>query len=108
MTFGYTLENHTGRDYELPAASYIYKALANGKGLQQDVTVKWEGGTSIPAGQKVHIGIQIAYEYPDGQPKLGDQFDAFTHRRLAEIEGFVALDQVNRFEIRFPKPPTMK
>jgi len=28
--------------------------------------------------------------------------------RLAEINGFVALDEINRYEIRFPKPADPK
>ena len=105
MTFSYTVENHTGRDYELPPSSSIYKALSDGKGLRQDSTLKWDGGTLVPAGQKVDISIQVAYEYPNGPPQLNDELNAWTNRRLAEIDGFVALDQTSRFEIRFPKPP---
>jgi hypothetical protein len=46
MTFSYTVENHTGRDYELPPSSSIYKALAAGKGLRQDSTLKWDAARS--------------------------------------------------------------
>jgi hypothetical protein len=108
LTFRYTLENHTDRDYELPANESIYKVLADGKGLDRDSTIKWEGGTSVLAGQKVNVGIHVEYEYTEDGAKLDEKLTAFTKRRLAEIDGFAALDQVNRYEIRFPKPPDLK
>ncbi len=108
LTFRYTIENHTGRDYELPAAESLYKVLANGKGLEREATLEWDGGTSVPAGQIVNVGIHIEYEYTDGSVDLDAKLNLFTKRRLAEIEGFSALDQINRFEIRFPKPPEVK
>jgi hypothetical protein len=108
FTFRYTIENHTGRDYELPASDNLYKVLANGKGLERDATLKWDGGTTVPAGQKVNVGIHVEYEYTEGTADLDEKFIAFTKRRLSEIEGFAALDQLNRYEIRFPKPPEVK
>lgn len=108
MTFRYTIENHSGRDYDLPATDSLYKVLANGKGLERDATLKWDGGPVVPAGQKVNIGIQIEYEYPGGSTDLDEKFAAFTKRRLSEIEGFAMLDKVNRYEVRFPKPPDVK
>ncbi len=104
LTFRYTLENNTGHDYELPGTEHLYKVLADGKGLDRDETLKWEGGTSLLAGQKVNVGIHIEYEYT-GNNDLDDQL---TKRRLSEIDGFAGLDQVNRYEIRFPKPPDLK
>ena len=108
FTFRYTIENHTGRDYKFPSADSLYKVLADGKGLEKDATLKWDGGTSVPVGQKINIGIQVEYEYTDGSPDLDTKLTAFTKRRLAEIEGFAVLDQVNRYDIRFPKPPEVK
>jgi hypothetical protein len=112
FTFRYTLENHTGHDYELPSSGSIYKILAEGKGLERDTTLKWDGGTSLPAGQKINIGIQIQYPYSEtysrDEKENSEKLNAFTNRRLAEIDGFAALDEVNRYEIRFPKPPDEK
>lgn len=108
FTFRYTLENHTHHDYELPSSGSIYKILADGKGLDRDATLKWEGGTSVFAGQKVNVGIHVEYEYREGNADLDEKLRAFAKRRLSEIEGFAALDQVNRYEIRFPKPPDVK
>src|SRR5512139_4271356 len=95
FTFRYTLENHTGRDYELPATDNLYKVLANGKGLERDANLKWDVGTTVPAGQKVNVGIHVEYEYTEGTADL-EKLNAFTKRRLSEIDGFAALDQPNR------------
>jgi len=112
FTFRYTLENHTDGDYELPTGDSLYKILPEGKGLERDVSLKWAGGTFLPAGQKVNVGIQIDHEYNEAYPyeqrDNGEQLNAFMNRRLSEIEGFVVLDQVKRYEIRFPKPPDAK
>src|SRR5262249_39145432 len=108
LTFRYTLENHTGRDYELPSSGSIYKVLADGKGLDRDQSLKWDGGTSILAGQKVNIGIHLEYEYTGAATDSDEMLTAFTKRHLSEIDGFAAMDQMNRYEIRFPKGPEPK
>jgi hypothetical protein len=108
LTFRYTLENHTDHDYELPSSGSIYKVLADGKGLDRDASLKWEGGTSVLAGQKVNVGIHVEYEYTADNTDFDEKLTAFTKRRLSEIDGFAALDQLNRYEIRFPKPPDIK
>lgn len=110
-TFRYSAENHTGHDYELPANGSIYKILAERKGLERDGTLQWAGGRFLPAEQKINIAIQI--EYPgasDTDRNDPEKLTAFMKRRLAEIEGFAALDEANRYEIRFliPKPPDTK
>jgi len=63
-------------------------------------------GTSNDA--EVNVGIHVEYEYTEGTADLDEKFNAFTKGRLSEIEGFAALDQLNRYEIRFPKPPEVK
>lgn len=112
FTFRYTLTNHTNHDYELPSSVNIYKVLAEGKGLERDATLKWDGGTSLPAGQKMNVGIHIEYAYTEAYSSSdrdnGEKLDAFTKRRLSEIGGFTVLDGINRYEIRFPKPPDVK
>jgi hypothetical protein len=112
LTFRYTLENHTHHDYELPNSAGIYKVLPEGKGLERDAKLKWDGGTSLPAGQKINVGIQMEYAYTEGYSS--EQWDndaklnAFIIRRLSEIDGFAALDEINRYEIRFPLPTDVK
>jgi hypothetical protein len=108
LTFRYTLENHTDHDYELPSSGSIYKVLADAKGLDRDGSLKWDGGTSVLAGQKVNVGIHVEYEYTGENTDLNEKLTAFINRRLSEIDGFAALDQLNRYEIRFPKPPDIK
>jgi len=59
------MKNHfpklTGRDWTLPTADALYKVLASGKGLERDATLKWDGGPSVPAGQRINVGLQIEY-----------------------------------------------
>jgi hypothetical protein len=106
----YTVENHSGYDYELPSSVNLYKVLAEGKGLERDATLKWSGGTSLPVGQKMNVTIEIEYEYTEEFPYAErdntKKLAAFMNRALSGIDGFVALDEINRYEIRFPKPPT--
>jgi hypothetical protein len=107
-TYRYTVENHTGRDYHLPSIENVYKVLPD-KSLEKESTLKWAGGTAIPADQKMSISIQVEYDYTDAYSYADrdkvEKMSAFMGRRLSEIDGFVALDQNNRYEIRFPKPP---
>jgi hypothetical protein len=106
FTFRYTLDNHTGLDYQLPGNESIYKVLAEGKGLDRDARLKWEGGTTVLAGQKVVVGIHVEYDYTDDDSN-DEKLAAFAKRALSEIDGFAALDQLNRYEIRFPKPSAL-
>jgi len=108
-TFQYSLENHTDNDYHLPSDTSLYRALAGGKGLQRDKTLRWVDMSPVPVRQKINIGIEVTFEYTQAYPYAArenlEKLNVFMKRRLEEIDGFVALDQANRYEIRFPKPP---
>jgi len=108
LTFRYTLENHTGRDWRLPGSDALYKVLPKDKGLERDPTLKWDGGPSVPAGQHINVGLLIEYPYRDGTGKPNEKLNNFTNRRLSEIDGFAALDEANRYDLRLPKPPEGK
>lgn len=64
------------------------------------------------AGQKVIVTFQLTYDYNDSYPKNDrdnlDKFAKFMNRRLKDLDGFVVLDRENRYQITFPKPPTVK
>jgi len=111
-TFHYTLENHTQHDYQLPGESALYRVLAGGKGLQRDKTLKWVSISPVPLGQRINVGIQLEFEYTEGYPYTDrdnpQKLNSFMKRRLEELDGFMALDEANRYEIRFPKPPGPK
>lgn len=107
VTVRYTIENRSGQDYVLPSSENLYKVLADGKGLERDPTLKWDGGPIVPAGQLVNVGIQVSYDYEGSSQDTGE-ISVFTNRRLAEIEGFAMLDPVKRYDVRFPKPPGFK
>lgn len=111
FTFRYSVENHTGLDYNFPTPTNIYKILPEGKGLERDESLRWGDATSLPAGQKINIAIQIEYEFreaSEGDRNDPEKLTEFVKRRLAEIEGFAALDEAKRYEITFPKPPDAK
>lgn len=107
FTFRYVLENHTDRDWPLPPVDALYKVLANAKGLERDATLKWVGGSVIPVGQRMNVGLQIEYAYPGGADPAPAILKIFVDERLSRIEGFAALDAVNRYELRLPKPSGM-
>ena len=105
FTFRYLLENRTGHDWSIPGGDALYKSLANGKGLQRDSTLRWEGGPRIPVGQPINVGLQIDYDYSEGANPAPAVLKKFIDNRLEGIDGFVALDEVNRYDVRLPKPP---
>lgn len=108
FTFRYVLENHTGRDWTLPSVDALYKVMANDKGLERDTTLKWNGGPVIPVGQRINVGLQIEYDYTGGANPAPAILKTFVDERLAKIEGFAALDEVNRYDLRLPKPPEIR
>lgn len=110
--FEYAVQNHTGRDYELPPKANLFKILPGGKGLQPDESLEWHGATSVPSGQTMSITIRIQYEYNESYPfedrENFDKLNPFMRIRMSEITGFAVLDRVNRYRIDFPKPPLPK
>lgn len=108
FTFRYIVANSTGRDWTLPPIDALYKVLANDKGLERDATLKWDGGPLIPVGQPINIGLQIEYDYTEWTDPPPEVLKQFVDGQLKGIEGFAALDEVNRYDVRFPKPPETK
>ena len=107
FTFRYVLENHTDRDWTLPPVDALYEALSNNKGLERAATLKWDGGPVIPVGQRINVGLEIEYAYPGGADPAPAILQIFVDDRLGRIEGFAALDKVNRYDLRLPKPAGM-
>ena len=94
----------------MPAQTTIYKILAEGNGLERDDTLRLVSGASLPTEQKIIIEIQIEHKYlgPEAERNNAEKLTELVNRRLAEIEGFRVLDETNRYEITFPKPPDAK
>ena len=107
--FRYVLENKTPYDYCLPndnEAAFIQIPVT--KGLTKDHEITWDKGTCVPTGQKVAVYFRLNYNYSEYSfPKSDinnlEKFSKFMSRRLSEIDGFVILDNQNRYQINFPK-----
>jgi len=96
-------------DYCLPndnEAAFIQ--IPGTKGLTKDHDITWDKGTCVPTGQKVAVFFRLNYNYSEYSfPKSDinnlEKFSKFMSRRLSEIDGFVILDNQNRYQINFPK-----
>lgn len=108
-TFRYRFQNHTERDYHLPGHDSIRIVLPTGDGLLRDEAVRWIAMPSVPVGQKISVEIQVDIDIS----QLADGGDAKgsvdkVQRWLKGMEGFIVLDESNRYEIQLPKPASPK
>ena len=112
MEFHFVIENHTDLDYNLPNGNSVYKVKPNQKGLEQALTAEWVGDGFIPARQKMNIALRLKFNYTASFPKSDidnpEKLGAFVNPKLAEMDGFVVLDQVTRYQINLPKEPIPK
>ncbi|HLF86449.1 MAG TPA: hypothetical protein VI584_05150 [Nitrospiria bacterium] len=105
--FRYTVLNNTEKDYYFPANKEdVFKVLAKGQGLSHDDTLKWDAGIYIPVRQKVNVSFKLDFdytqEYPMEERDNKEKLNKFIKRQAEGLDGFVILDPVNRYEIRFP------
>jgi hypothetical protein len=112
--FLYDVENTTDRNYDLNSSNFTLLAvLANGNVLSKEFghyqaeDPKLDGPAFIPAHGKARIVVVLAYEYPsDWTPKEkndGKKVVESLNYRLRELNGFVAYDQINHYEIDMPE-----
>jgi len=61
----------------------LFRTLANGKGLDHDRSLAWDGGRAVPAGQVVNVGIKMSFPYPEGTVNLDEKLS----EAASEFEG---------------------
>ncbi len=111
LTYG--LRNNTDRDYQLPSIGWFMIVNPENKGLDTVDGAKWDSTTMIPPAQTVNLKFEIPYQLSEYNLKAGDldpdqKEIEFAQRRIKEIGGFKFFDNVQRYEIDFPKWPVSK
>ena len=110
VDFLYDVENTTERNYEFNSSNFTLLAvLAEGNALSkkfghyQAEEPTLDGPAFIPARGKARVHVVVAYEYPSGwtpqEKNDGKKVVEALNRRLRELTGFVAFDQINHYEI---------
>jgi hypothetical protein len=121
FVFDYTLENETDADYKVNSDALVTVAgrLQTQKSLSMlgghEGVVKIDYPIFVPARQRVRFAIHLlAYPYK-GELKLNSDasreerrnyykaLEGYVRKELANLDGFVLFDEVNRYQINFPK-----
>lgn len=108
----YGLHNNTDLDYSLPSNGSFMIVDAHNKGLDTVDGVKWNSDVVIPPGQTVNMKFEIPYKLSDydltGAKVISDKSEIdFAAKRMKEMDGFRFFDSAKRYEIDFPKWPTI-
>lgn len=115
LVFFYTLENHTDRDYKVLEAERLYIGAhltgndlvnyAKGNEMKVDVPIY------LPAHSETGLALHVAMSYPDPKPidgtkaqmhDYGTRLAAFVVERFNELDGFVIMDDVDRYKVTLP------
>ncbi len=121
LVFYYTMENATDSDYRIMYASSV---ITMGK-LKAPESLSYDRDyldidfpIFIPAGQRVRFAIHVPFSYvpkqsPAGylqKPKneqkrdpSGEELATYVNEEMGNLDGFVLFDNVNRYQIDFPK-----
>jgi hypothetical protein len=114
VEFLYVVENTTERNYNFNSSNFTLLAvLADGNALSKEFghyqaeDPRLDGPAFIPAHGKARVHVLVAYEYPsewtpqekNDVKKVIETFN----RRLRELTGFVAYDQISHYEIDMPE-----
>ena len=122
LLFAYTLENNTLFDYKVTGQSSVIMTakLNRQRSLSLDrndhfITVDYP--IFIPSGQRtqflIHLGYPYRYEGIRERPianasseerkKYREAVAAFVNEQMGNVDGFVLFDEINRYQITFPK-----
>ena len=114
IEFQYDLQNNTNRNYDLQPANYVLMAKLNQGGVlskdfghYQKGEASIDGPSFLPPKSKTRVTIKVQYYYPSDFT-AADRQDAkkvlpSVRRRVSELDGFVAFDNTNNFQIVMPK-----
>jgi len=109
VSFAYTVENTTPKDYAADKESelVLMKRLSSGKGIEIADSVNWDQRLYIPSGQKMRVVFNVPFSYQDAYTRDEmkndiEKLNSFYRNRTADFDGFVIFDKVRRYRIDFP------
>ncbi len=115
FVFHYVVENKGARDYRLDSVSST--TLMAQLERQNSLSAMGEHVTIdlplfIPAGQRQYVNIHLRYRFSEPYPSKGTheqkkaykaKLQKYLNDEAANLNGFVIFDDINRYEIRFPR-----
>jgi hypothetical protein len=117
IVFYYTLQNNTDFDYKPMDLSNIV-AMAKLKkqkslsGQKNDEVLRPDYPILIPAKQRIRFAFHLGYPYnkslkkdatQEEQEKYIKDIEAYVNEEFSNLDGFVLFDEMNRYQIEFPK-----
>lgn len=117
IVFYYTLQNDLDYDYRILDASNVVlmAKLAKQKSLsgsKNDQYLKCDIPVLIPAKQRVRFPVHLGYPYKkarktavsrEEREKFRREIESYLNEELTNLDGFVLFDEMNRYQINFPK-----
>lgn len=107
ITFEYTLENTTNKDYTFPSDTTVFERMVVDSGYGNTLNAEIVGNVFIPAKHEMIVKIQVPYKYEDLDTTFQDTVDQkkseiFAFKRLNRIDSFELFDKENKYEIDLP------
>ena len=111
LLVSYQLTNHTDLDWRLadgPSADgrsfVLMSRLKSDRSLSSQEDIRLSYPTFLPARQRARVVLELRHPFAwpdDTGPGMEAKLKEFVNQGLAEIEGFVLFDQVDRYQIEF-------
>lgn len=117
LVFSYTLQNNTDFDYGFSDLNSIM-AMARLKkqkslsGNKNDDLLRPDCPILIPAKQRLRFALHVAYPYDkslkndatkEEKERYRKDLEAYVAKEFSNLDGFTIFDEVNRYQIEFPK-----
>jgi hypothetical protein len=107
LVLTYEVRNDTDTDYRLANASgfVLMSRLKSDHSLSSEQNVRLSYATFLPAKQESRVALEIRqpFSWPaKDDPLLRGKLGNFVRQNLANVEGYVLFDEINRCEIAFP------
>jgi len=117
FVFYYTLQNNTDFDYNFSDLTNItvmakLKKQNSLSGQKKDEFLKPDYPILIPAKQRIRFALHLGYPYDktlkkdaskEEREKYRKDMEAYANKEFSNLDGFVLFDELNRYQIEFPK-----
>ena len=107
LVVSYELTNYADLDCRLAdgPSLVVMSRLRSDHSLSSQEDIRLSYPTFLPTRQRARVALELRYPFAwpdDTDPGMEGKLKEFVNQRLAEIEGFVLFDQVDRYQIEFP------